>query len=218
MYRYIRVVYVVLCADCLCIRFFVVLGRQGLAVRAAVQKISVIIVGGITISNKELQINEEIRDKELRVIGADGEQIGVMDARKAQSLANEKGLDLVKIAPQAKPPVCKIMDYGKYKFELAKREKENRKNQKVVNIKEVQLSPSIDTNDFNTKCNHAIKFLKSGDKVKVTVRFRGRELSHSEIGETLLARFAEQTKEYGNVERPAKLEGRNMTMFLAPTV
>ncbi len=218
MCGYICVVYVVLCADCLCIRFFVALGRQGLAVRAAVQKISVIIVGGITISNKELQINEEIRDKELRVIGADGEQIGVMDARKAQSLANEKGLDLVKIAPQAKPPVCKIMDYGKYKFELAKREKENRKNQKVVNIKEVQLSPSIDTNDFNTKCNHAIKFLKSGDKVKVTVRFRGRELSHSEIGETLLARFAEQTKEYGNVERPAKLEGRNMTMFLAPTV
>lgn len=181
-------------------------------------KISVFIVGGITISNKELQINEEIRDKELRVIDSDGEQIGVMDARKAQSIANEKGLDLVKIAPQAKPPVCKIMDYGKYKFELAKREKENRKNQKVINIKEVQLSPSIDTNDFNTKCNHAVKFLKSGDKVKVTVRFRGRELSHSEIGETLLARFAEQVKEYGNVERPAKLEGRNMTMFLAPSV
>lgn len=175
-------------------------------------------MGGITISNKELQINEEIRDKELRVIDSDGEQIGVMDARKAQSIANEKGLDLVKIAPQAKPPVCKIMDYGKYKFELAKREKENRKNQKVINIKEVQLSPSIDTNDFNTKCNHAVKFLKSGDKVKVTVRFRGRELSHSEIGETLLARFAEQVKEYGNVERPAKLEGRNMTMFLAPSV
>ncbi len=182
------------------------------------KRISILSWGGITISNKELQINEEIRDKELRVIDADGEQIGVMDAKKAQSIANEKGLDLVKIAPQAKPPVCKIMDYGKYKFELAKREKENRKNQKVINIKEVQLSPSIDTNDFNTKCNHAIKFLKNGDKVKVTVRFRGRELSHSEIGETLLARFAEQAKEYGNVERPAKLEGRNMTMFLAPSV
>lgn len=139
-----------------------------------------------------------------------------MDARSAQALANEKGLDLVKIAPQAKPPVCKIMDYGKYKFELAKREKENRKNQKVVNIKEVQLSPSIDTNDFNTKCKHAIKFLKNGDKVKVMVRFRGREVSHSEIGYALLERFAEQTKEVGTVERPAKLEGRNMLMFLAP--
>ena len=139
-----------------------------------------------------------------------------MDARSAQALANEKGLDLVKIAPQAKPPVCKIMDYGKYKFELAKREKENRKNQKIVNIKEVQLSPSIDTNDFNTKCRHAIKFLKNGDKVKVIVRFRGREVSHSEIGYTLLDRFAEQAKEAGTVERPAKLEGRNMIMFLAP--
>lgn len=139
-----------------------------------------------------------------------------MDARSAQALANDRGLDLVKIAPQAKPPVCKIMDYGKYKFELAKREKENRKNQKVVNIKEVQLSPSIDTNDFNTKCKHAIKFLKNGDKVKVIVRFRGREVSHSEIGYTLLERFADQAKEAGTVERPAKLEGRNMMMFLAP--
>ena len=139
-----------------------------------------------------------------------------MDARSAQALANERGLDLVKIAPQATPPVCKIMDYGKYKFEAAKREKENRKNQKVVNIKEVQLSPSIDTNDFNTKCKHAVKFLKNGDKVKVLVRFRGREVSHSEIGYTLLERFAEQAKEAGTVERPAKLEGRNMIMFLSP--
>jgi translation initiation factor IF-3 len=135
---------------------------------------------------------------------------------QAQDIAYEKGMDLVKIAPQAKPPVCKIMDYGKYKFELNKREKENRKNQKVINIKEVQLSPSIDTNDFNTKCNHAIKFLKKGDKVKVIVRFRGREVSHSQIGYTLLERFAEQAKEAGTVEKPAKLEGRNMTMFLAP--
>ena len=139
-----------------------------------------------------------------------------MSAAEAQALANDRGLDLVKIAPQAKPPVCKIMDYGKYRFELSKREKENRKNQKVVNIKEVQLSPSIDTNEFNTKCKHAIKFLKNGDKVKVMVRFRGREVSHSEIGYTLLERFAEQTKEVGTVERPAKLEGRNMLMFLAP--
>lgn len=139
-----------------------------------------------------------------------------MDARSAQRLANEKGLDLVKIAPNAKPPVCKIMDYGKYKFELAKREKENRKNQKVVNIKEVQLSPSIDTNDFNTKARQAVKFLKSGDKVRVKVRFRGRELSHSEIGKALLERFAETVKEFGTVEKAAKLEGRNMIMFISP--
>ena len=139
-----------------------------------------------------------------------------MSAKAAQNLANEKGLDLVKIAPQAKPPVCKIMDYGKYKFVLAKRDKENRKNQKVINIKEVQLSPSIDTNDFNTKCRNAMKFLSKGDKVKVIVRFRGREVSHSDIGYTLLERFAQQAKEAGTVEKPAKLEGRNMVMFLAP--
>lgn len=149
-------------------------------------------------------------------MSADGAQLGIMSAKEAQDKAYELNLDLVKVAPQAKPPVCRIMDYGKYKFELSKKEKENRKNQKVVNIKEVQLSPSIDTNDFNTKCNHAIKFLKKGDKVKVMVRFRGRELSHSQIGFTLLEKFAEQAKEAGTVEKPAKLEGRNMTMFLAP--
>ena len=157
-----------------------------------------------------------IRDNELRIISAEGEQLGVMDAKSAQKLAVEAGLDLVKISPNANPPVCKIMDFGKYKFELAKREKENRKNQKVVNIKEVQLSPSIDTNDFNTKCRNAIKFLKHGDKVRVVVRFRGREVSHSEIGFTLLERFADAVKEVGNVEKPAKLEGRNMSMFLGP--
>ena len=140
----------------------------------------------------------------------------MMDAAAALELASEKGLDLVKIAPQAVPPVCKIMDYGKYRFEMNKREKENRKNQKVINIKEVQLSPSIDTNDFNTKVNHAIKFLRHGDKVKVMVRFRGREVSHSDMGFILLDKFAEQTKDSGTVEKPAKLEGRNMTMFLAP--
>ena len=140
-----------------------------------------------------------IRDNKLRIISAEGEQLGVMDARAAQKIANEKGLDLVKISPNAKPPVCKIMDYGKYKFELAKREKENRKNQKVVNIKEVQLSPSIDTNDFNTKSRQAMKFLKSGDKVRVRVRFRGRELSHSEIGKDLLDSFAETVKVFGTV-------------------
>ena len=157
-----------------------------------------------------------IRDNELRIISAEGEQLGVMDAKSAQKIAAESGLDLVKISPNAQPPVCKIMDFGKYKFELAKREKENRKNQKVINIKEVQLSPSIDTNDFNTKAKQAMKFLKSGDKVRVKVRFRGRELSHSEIGKTLLDRFAESVKEFGTVEKPAKLEGRNMIMFLGP--
>ena len=143
-------------------------------------------------------------------------QLGVGSGKEAYQLATEKGLDLVKIAANAEPPVCKIMDYGKYKFEIAKREKENRKNQKVINIKEIQLSPSIDTNDLNTKCNHAVRFLKNGDKVKVMVRFRGREVSHSEIGETLLLKFADTVKEFGNIEKSPKLEGRNMTMFLAP--
>lgn len=171
---------------------------------------------GLTISKNDLQINDDIRDREVRVVAASGEQLGVMSAREALSIADEKGLDLVKIAPTAKPPVCKIMDYGKYKFELNKREKENRKNQRIINVKEVQLSPSIDTNDFNTKCRHALKFLKNGDKVKVMVRFRGREVSHSEIGYTLLKKFAEQCGEVGSVDRPAKLEGRNMVMFLSP--
>jgi translation initiation factor IF-3 len=142
--------------------------------------------------------------------------MGVMSASAALKLAEDANLDLVKIAPTANPPVCRVMDYGKYRFEQAKKEKENRKNQKVVEIKEVRLSLNIDTNDFNTKCKNASKFLSKGDKVKVTVRFRGREVTHSEIGETLLARFAENCKEFGSVERPAKLEGRNMTMFLAP--
>ena len=157
-----------------------------------------------------------IRDNELRVISGDGEMLGIMDARAAQKIANERGLDLVKVSPNAKPPVCKIMDFGKYKFELAKRERENRKNQKVVNIKEVLLSPSIDTNDFNTKAKQAMKFLKSGDKVRVKVRFRGRELSHSEIGKALLDKFAETVKEVGTVEKQAKLERRNMIMFTSP--
>ena len=163
-----------------------------------------------------MQANEDIREKEVRVVNQEGEQLGVMSSADALKLAQSKGLDLVNIAPTAKPPVCKIMDFGKYRFELQKREKENKKNQKIINIKEVQLSPSIDTNDFNTKCRNAMKFLSKGDKVKVTVRFRGREVSHSEIGEALLKKFAESVSEVGNVDRPPKLEGRNMTMFLSP--
>ncbi|NLY42671.1 MAG: translation initiation factor IF-3 [Clostridiaceae bacterium] len=165
---------------------------------------------------KELAINGEIKDKEIRLIDVDGTQIGILSAKEGQRIANSKNLDLVKIAPNANPPVCRIMDYGKYKFEMAKKEKEARKNQHVVNIKEVRISPSIDEHDLNTKINHAIKFLKSGDKVKVTVRFRGREVNHSSLGESLLQRFAESVNELGVVEKKPKLEGRSMAMFIAP--
>lgn len=152
----------------------------------------------------------------MRLIGEDGSQLGIVEISKAQQMAVDANLDLVKIAPQAKPPVCKIMDYGKYKFEAAKREKENRKNQKVIDVKEVRLSPAIDTHDFETKLNSAIKFLKSGNKVKVTVRFRGREIHHSAIGAELLQKFAEAAAEYGSVDKNAKLEGRSMAMYMAP--
>ena len=170
------------------------------------------------IGKKEIntQINEEIRDKELRVIGSDGQQLGIMSARDALNLAEQKNLDLVKIAPQANPPVCKIMDYGKYRFEQAKREKEAKKNQHTVEIKEVRLSLNIDTHDFNTKLNNALKFIKHGDKVKVSIRLRGREMGHPEIGYDTMKRFAEACSEVASVEKPAKLEGRNMLMFLAP--
>ena len=161
-------------------------------------------------------INEEIRDKEVRLIGPDGEQLGIVDNKTAQVMAEEKNLDLVKIAPQAKPPFCRIMDYGKHKFELAKREKENRKNQKVVGLKEVRLTPNIDDHDFNTKMNQAIKFLKSGDKVKVSVRFRGREITHSSLGRDLLNRFRDGVEEFGGADKDIKLEGRNMAMVLSP--
>lgn len=161
-------------------------------------------------------INEEIRDKEVRLIGPDGEQLGIVDNKTAQVMAEEKNLDLVKIAPQAKPPVCRIMDYGKHKFELAKREKENRKNQKVVGLKEVRLTPNIDDHDFNTKMNQAIRFLKSGDKVKVSVRFRGREITHSSLGRDLLNRFRDGVEEFGGADKDIKLEGRNMAMVLSP--
>ncbi len=168
------------------------------------------------IAKQELMINEEIKDKEVRLIGPDGAQLGVVSSKEALAMADEHNLDLVKIAPQAKPRVCRIMDYGKYKFELAKREKEQRKNQKVIDIKEVRLSPNIDEHDFNTKVNQGIKFLKSGDKVKVSVRFRGREITHSASGKELLLRVKEQMAEYGVVEKDIKLEGRSMAMFVSP--
>ena len=150
------------------------------------------------------------------MIGADGAQLGIMSARDALNLAAEKNLDLVKIAPQATPPVCKIIDYGKYRFEQAKREKEAKKNQRVVEIKEIRLSLNIDTHDFETKRNHAIRFLNDGNKVKVSIRFRGREMAHPELGADIMKRFAESLADTANVDKPAKLEGRNMLMFLAP--
>ena len=149
------------------------------------------------------------------MIGADGAQLGIMSARDALNLAAEKNLDLVKIAPQATPPVCKIIDYGKYRFEQAKREKEAKKNQRVVEIKEIRLSLNIDTHDFETKRNHAIRFLNDGNKVKVSIRFRGREMGHPEQGYEVMKRFAESLADVANVEKPAKMEGRNMLMFLA---
>ena len=164
----------------------------------------------------EHQINEEIRDKEVRLISNDGEQLGIVPIQKAQDIAVEKGMDLVKIAPQAKPPVCKIMDYGKFRFDQAKREKEARKNQRVVEIKEIRLTPNIDIGDLNTKVKNACRFLKDGDKVKVSVRFRGREVTHSSLGQDLLHRFAELCSECSTVEKQPKLEGRQMLMFLAP--
>lgn len=162
-----------------------------------------------------MQINEEIRDREVRLIGADGEQAGIVATSEAMRQAIERNLDLVKIAPQAQPPVCRIMDYGKYRFEQAKKEKEARKNQKIVEIKEIRMSLNIDTNDFNTKVNHTIRFLKDGDKVKVSVRFRGREMTHTNLGNDLLARFREACSEYGVVEKPPKLEGRSLAMVVS---
>lgn len=163
-----------------------------------------------------MQINEQIRDREVRVVSDSGEQLGIMSSRDARRLAEEKNLDLVKIAPMAKPPVCKVMDYGKYRFEQAKREKEARKNQKTVEIKEIRLSLNIDTHDFETKARHAEKFLKAGNKVKVSIRFRGREMVHTNLGLDSMAKFAEACKDFSSIEKPAKLEGRQMLMFLAP--
>ena len=159
-------------------------------------------------------INEQIRDKEVRLIGEDGEQLGIMSARDAYKKAQEAELDLVKIAPMAKPPVCKIIDYGKYKYELTRKEKETKKQQKTVEIKEVRLSPNIDTNDLNTKVNNAKKFITKGNKVKVTLRFRGREMAHVQQSKHILDDFAQLLADVAVVEKAAKLEGRNMSMVL----
>lgn len=160
-------------------------------------------------------INEQIRDKEVRVIGADGEQLGIMSSREAQALADEAGLDLVKIAPTAKPPVCKIVDYGKFKYDQMRKEKEAKKKQHTVEVKEIRLSPNIDTNDLNTKTNAARKFLVKGDRVKVTLRFRGREMAHMNSSKHILDDLAESLSDIATVEKAPKVEGRSMTMFLA---
>ena len=159
-------------------------------------------------------INEQIRDKEVRLIGEEGQQLGIMSAREAQKLADEAGLDLVKIAPTAKPPVCKIVDYGKFKYEQTRKEKEAKKKQKVIDIKEIRLSPNIDTNDLNTKIAAARKFLTKGDRVKVTLRFRGREMAHMNNSKHILDDFAQALTDVAVVEKAPKVEGRSMTMFL----
>ena len=164
----------------------------------------------------DLMINEQIRDKEVRLIGEDGEQLGVMPARDALQMAKDAELDLVKIAPTAKPPVCKIIDYGKYRYELARKEKEAKKKQKVIEVKEVRLSPNIDTNDLNTKMGAARKFLEKGDKVKVTLRFRGREMAHMSKSRYILEDFAKELADIAVIDKPSKVEGRSMVMFLTP--
>ena len=161
-------------------------------------------------------INEEIRDPQVRLIDENGSQLGIVSIREAQSLADQRNLDLVKIAPGSNPPVCKLMDYGKYRFEMAKREKEQRRNQKIIEIKEVRLSATIDLHDMEVKAKAARRFFADGNKVKVSIRFRGREMAHPELGLTSMEKFAEACSEFSSIEKPAKLEGRQMLMFLAP--
>ena len=163
-------------------------------------------------------INEEIRDREVRLISADGEQLGVMPTRQAMEMAEQAGLDLVKIAANAQPPVCKLMDYDKHRYEQSKRERDLRKNQRVVTLKEVQLSATIEENDVQTKFRNAVKFLQDGDKVKVSIRFRGRQIAHADIGMTIMQEFASRIEEYGTIERRPMLEGRHMIMILGPKV
>ena len=164
--------------------------------------------------NNEAMINEQIRDREVRLIGENGEQLGIMSPREAFQKAQDAGLDLVKVAPMAKPPVCKIVDYGKYRYEQARREKEARKKQHIVDIKEIRMSPNIDANDLNTKVGAARKFLTKGDKVKVTIRFRGREMAHMNASRPVLDNFAKQVEDIAVLEKPAKIEGRNMSIVL----
>lgn len=161
-------------------------------------------------------INGQIRDKEIRLISNTGEQLGIMSARDAQKIADDKNLDLVKISPNAKPPVCKLMDYSKYKFDLAKKEKEAKKKQKVIETKEVRLSPSIDTHDVETKVKNAIKFLKAGNKVKVSIRFRGREMARQDAAIEIMKNFADKVSEFGQIEKEPKMEARTMAMFIGP--
>ena len=175
-----------------------------------------VVMEVLTIAKLDHQLNEEIQDKEVRLIGEDGAQLGIVSAEQANAMAEEQGLDLVKISPNATPPVCKIMDYSKFCYDQKKREKDARKNQKVVEIKEIRMSPSIDTNDLNTKIKAALKFLGDGNRVKVSVRFRGREMAHTNIGEKLLMDFAEACAETATMEKNPKLEGRFMAMFLSP--
>ncbi len=167
-------------------------------------------------TNKEVSVNEEIRAAEIRVVDADGSQLGIMKVNDARKLAYEKGLDLVEIAPGAEPPVCRIMDFGKYRFEKEKKKKEAKKKQQKIDIKEIQLSCRIDTHDFETKLNHARKFLSAGNKVKVSVKFRGREMSHTALGLEIINKLGEQCLDIGVIEKPAALDGRQMLMFLAP--
>ena len=174
------------------------------------------IGGASIIAHTAHQINEEIHDKEVRLISAQGEQLGIMPLAEAMAKAGDADLDLVKISPNAVPPVCKLMDYGKFKFEQTKREKEAKKNQRVVEIKEVRMSPSIDVNDFNVKLRNAQKFLGEGNRVKVTVRFRGREMAHTDIGRSLLVKFAEECGEVATLDKEPKLDGRHMSIFLSP--
>ena len=162
------------------------------------------------------ELNEVIHDKEIRLIGSDGEQMGIVSSEEALKIADAQGLDLVKISPQANPPVCKLMNYGKFRFEQSKREKEARKNQRVVEVKEIRMSPGIDIGDFNTKLKNAQKFIADGNRVKVSVRFRGREMAHTDIGRALLDKFAEQCAETASLDKGAKLEGRMMSIFLSP--
>ena len=171
--------------------------------------------GAFIIANTAHQINEDIHDKEVRLISAEGEQLGIMPTADALEKAAQEELDLVKISPNAVPPVCKLMDYGKYRFEQTKRDKEAKKNQRIVEIKEVRMSPGIDVNDFNVKVRNAQRFLADGNRVKVAVRFRGREMAHTEIGKNLLLKFAEDCAEVATMDKEPKLDGRHMTMFLS---